>query len=160
MAEDGARVTGVDASEQMLAVARRRMAEKGLRIRFLIGDALHLDFPDRSFESVISLRVLMHTSDWQQSIAELCRVADRQVLIDYPAACSVAVFQAVARHLAHALGGRTEPYRVFSHRTIVGELESNRFRVRAVHRQFVLPIALYKTIGSRWFSEVSNRWLD
>jgi SAM-dependent methyltransferase len=160
MADDGARVTGVDASEQMLAVARRRMAEKRLRIRFLVGDALRLDFSDRSFESVISLRVLMHTSDWRQSIAELCRVADRQVLIDYPAACSVAVFQAVARHLTHALGGRTEPYRVFSHRAIVGELERNRFRVRAVHRQFVLPIALYKMIGSRRFSEVSNRLLD
>jgi 2-polyprenyl-3-methyl-5-hydroxy-6-metoxy-1,4-benzoquinol methylase len=160
MAEDGATVTGVDASEQMLAVARRRVAEKRLTVNLSIGDVHHLDFPDRSFDSVIGLRLLMHTGEWRRSIAELCRVANRLVLIDYPAACSVALFQATARRLIHAVGGRTEPYRVFSHRAIARELVKNRFRVRGLHRQFVLPIALYKAIGSRRFTEVSNRSLD
>src|SRR5262249_22973193 len=39
MARGGARVTAVDASEQMLEVARRRAAEEQLGIRFMRGDA-------------------------------------------------------------------------------------------------------------------------
>ena len=39
----GADVTGVDASEEMLAVARRRAAEEGTAVRFELGDAHKLD---------------------------------------------------------------------------------------------------------------------
>ncbi len=33
---------------------------------------------------------------------------------------------------------------------------ANQFRVRAIHRQFVLPIALHKVIGSRSFTTRSE----
>ena len=64
-ARAGADVTGVDASEQMLAIARRRAAEEHLAVRFVSGDAHTLEFGDRSFDVVISLRVLMHAADWR-----------------------------------------------------------------------------------------------
>ena len=38
----------------------------------------------------------MHTPDWRQSLAELCRVADRLVIFDYPSATSAALVQSVA----------------------------------------------------------------
>ena len=50
LARGGAHVTAVDASEQMLAVARYRAAEQGLRVRFVQGDAHALDFKSRSFD--------------------------------------------------------------------------------------------------------------
>jgi ubiquinone/menaquinone biosynthesis C-methylase UbiE len=156
MARAGATVTAVDASEQMLALARRRAADEHLRITFAAGDAHHLDFPDRAFHLVVSLRVLMHTTAWRDSVAELCRVADRLVIFDYPALTSFAAFQAATRRLTHALGARTEPYRVFSQGAVARELQKSGFRVRAAHRQFFLPIALYKAVGSRRFAEVSN----
>ena len=40
---------------------------------------------DRSFDLAVSLRVLMHTPDWRQCVAELCRVARRRVIVDFPA---------------------------------------------------------------------------
>jgi len=59
-ARGGARVTAIDASEQMLQVARSRAAAEGVgSIRFQLGDAHYLDFPDRSFDVVCCLRVLM-----------------------------------------------------------------------------------------------------
>ena len=61
------------------------------------------------------------------------------------------------RRLTHALGARTEPYRVLSDGAVARELATSGFRVRAVHRQFVLPIALHKAIGSPRFSLWSNR---
>jgi hypothetical protein len=90
----------------------------------------------------------MHTPDWRQSLRELCRVADRRVVFDYPALSSAAAAEAVGRHLAHALGARVEAYRVFSHRAIRAALRANGFRIVDVHRQFVLPIALHKRMNS------------
>jgi hypothetical protein len=48
---------------------------------------------------------------------------------------------------------------VFLDRQIRRELASHGFRVTSVHRQFVLPIAVHKMIGSRRFTEVSEQWL-
>jgi ubiquinone/menaquinone biosynthesis C-methylase UbiE len=149
LAGGGARVTALDASEEMLAVARQRAAEQGANIRFLVGDAHALDFPDRSFDVAVSLRVLMHAPKWRLCVAELCRVADRLVIVDYPSRRSVAVLESVARKVTHALGAKTEPYRVFSHAEIVDAFTRSGFRVRSVHRQFVLPIAFHKMLHSR-----------
>jgi 2-polyprenyl-3-methyl-5-hydroxy-6-metoxy-1,4-benzoquinol methylase len=148
-ARGGAQVTGVDASEEMLKVARQRAAGEGLTIRFLPGDAHALAFPDQSFDVVVSLRVLMHTPDWRTSVAELCRVAGRLVIIDYPSATSFALLDSALRRVAHTLGVRTEPYRVFTDRDIARAFDQHGFRIRSMHRQFVLPIALHKAVGSR-----------
>ena len=160
LARGGAKVTAVDASEQMLDVARRRAAAEGVRVRFLAGDAQALGFPDRSFEVGVSLRVVMHAPEWRACIRELCRVSDELVILDYPSMSSVALVQAIARRLLHRLGRRTEPYRVFRHRTIARELARSGFRVQSVHRQFVLPIALHKVIGSRRFTTASEGLLE
>ncbi|MFI5179548.1 MAG: class I SAM-dependent methyltransferase [Vicinamibacterales bacterium] len=148
-ARGGAQVTGVDASEHMLAVARQRAADEGLTIRFLAGDAHALEFSDRSFDVVVSLRVLMHTPDWRKSVGELCRVAGRLVIVDYPSAASFALVESALRRVVHAVGVPTEPYRVFSDRDIARAFDQHGFRIRSMHRQFVLPIALHKVVGSR-----------
>jgi SAM-dependent methyltransferase len=148
LARRGATVTGVDASSEMLAVAERRARDAGAQVTFIRGDAHHLDFPDRSFDVCVCLRVLMHTPDWRQSLGELCRVARTQVVFDYPALRSAAALQAVTRRIAHGLGANVEPYRVFRDRAIARELERHRFGRIGAHRQFVLPIALHKRVGS------------
>jgi len=160
-AHGGARVTAIDASEQMLDVARARARDQGIgSITFGLGDAHALDFPDRSFDVVCCLRVLMHTPRWRVVVAELCRVADQLVIVDYPSATSVALIESLVRRAAHGLGARTEAYRVFRHATIVDAFARCGFRVRSVHRQFVLPIALHKAIGSRGFTQRSESVLD
>jgi 2-polyprenyl-3-methyl-5-hydroxy-6-metoxy-1,4-benzoquinol methylase len=153
LARGGARVTGVDASEAMLAVAQQRAAVEGADVTFQVGDAHALPFSDRSFDAAVTLRVLMHTPDWRRCVAELCRVADRFVIADYPSALSVASLESLARRTSHAFGARTEPYRVFRPATIAEAFAGNGFQVRATHRQFVLPIALHKAIGSVRFTQ-------
>lgn len=148
LARRGATVTGIDASREMLAVAERRAADAGVTVSFRPGDAHGLDFPDRSFDAAITLRVLMHTPDWRRSLGELCRVARYRIVLDYPALTSAAALQAAGRRLAYAAGVRTEPYRVFSDRAMRAALRQNGFRIADVHRQFVLPIAFHKRLGS------------
>ena len=86
----GAIVTGVDASREMLSVARTRAADTGLSIEFAEGDAHALAFPDRAFDDVVCLRMLMHVPDWRTALSELCRVSRRRVVFDYPALGSAA----------------------------------------------------------------------
>jgi ubiquinone/menaquinone biosynthesis C-methylase UbiE len=148
LAARGARVTGVDASAQMLSVAERRAREANLNVTFRVADAHRLDFSDRSFDAVVCLRVLMHTPGWKASLAELCRVARERVVIDYPALVSAAAVQAIARRAALRLGARVEAYRVFRDQAIADALRANGFTIRDSHRQFVLPIALHKRINS------------
>jgi len=148
LAARGATVTGVDASAEMLAVARRRAQEAAVNVEFATGDAHRLAFPDRSFDTVVCLRVLMHTPDWRQSLAELCRVAEHHVVFDYPSLVSAAALQSASRRLAASVGARVESYRVFSERAIQQALHANGFRVADAHRQFALPIALHKMFNS------------
>ena len=152
LARRGANVTGLDASREMLSVARARAAEAGLAIEFVEGDAHALTFADRAFDEVVCLRMLMHVPDWRRALSELCRVTRERLVLDYPALGSTAALQAMWRHAASAAGRRVEAYRVFSGREIARELDRHGFRVIATHKQFVLPIAFHKAVGSPGFT--------
>jgi SAM-dependent methyltransferase len=69
-----ARVTGVDLVTGHLEEARRRYARLGERLRFAVGDALDLDFPDASFDLVVCRHMLQSVPDAGRVIAELVRV--------------------------------------------------------------------------------------
>lgn len=159
LAQQGALVTGVDPSSEMLAVAKQRATEQRLAVEFAEGDAHSLAFSDRSFDSVVSLRVLMHTPRWRTCLAEMCRVADRLVVFDYPSMTSVAALQSLGRRLLYAAGRPTEPYRVLADRQVRAVLAGAGFRVHGIHRQFVLPIALHKAVGSPGFTRASEAFL-
>jgi hypothetical protein len=143
----------------MLDVARARAAALGLTATFDVADAHHLPLADRSVDVAISLRMLMHVPDWPQCVAELCRVSRWRVLVDFPARASVAALESAARQRAAAAGTKTEPYRVFAERDVRAHLAAGGFRVIAVHRQFVLPIALHKKVGSLGATRVVERGL-
>ncbi len=153
LAGRGARVTALDASAEMLRVARVRAEAQGAGIRFEVGDAHHLGHRDRSFDVAVSLRVLMHAPDWRTCIGELCRVSRARVIVDFPSRGSVALVQATARRVALASGARVEAYRVLGERQVARELARHGFRVTRTHRQFVLPIVLHKRLGSRALTE-------
>ncbi len=150
LAARGATVRGVDASAEMLAVARRRADAAGLDIEFTTGDAHALPMEDRSVDASVSLRVLMHAPGWEQCVAELCRVTRSRVVVDFPSAMSAAALQSLARRWGVARD--REAYRVFRTRTIAAAFEAHGFRIARVHRQFVLPIAVHKAIRSRAFT--------
>jgi phosphatidylethanolamine/phosphatidyl-N-methylethanolamine N-methyltransferase len=68
-------VTGVDLAEDMLAKARRRVAEHGWsHVTLRQADALNLDFPDASFDYVMAFHVVSVVPDARRMMAEMRRV--------------------------------------------------------------------------------------
>ncbi len=70
------RVTGVDISENMLAIGRRKVAEKGLdgRITLKTGDAEKLDFAKGRFDCVTAAFGVRNFGDIPTGLREMCRV--------------------------------------------------------------------------------------
>ena len=70
LAGDSGRVVGVDFSEEMLAIARRRHP----RLEFQHGDALALDFRDASFDATTMAFGLRNLADPLRGLREMRRV--------------------------------------------------------------------------------------
>ena len=76
-AADGAVVTGVDVAPNLVEAARRAAAAASLDIRFDVGAAEALPYPDGSFDAVISMFGVMFAARPEMALAELLRVARR-----------------------------------------------------------------------------------
>src|SRR4051812_44711857 len=98
----GAIVTGIDASAEMLELARNRLgADTDLRVVDL---ANPLPFPDDTFDDVVASLVLHYLEDWGPPLTELRRVltpGGRLIIsVDHP----------FAIHLVHRQAGNEMPY--------------------------------------------------
>ena len=147
LAAQGARVIGLDYSAEMLGVAAGRAREQAVRVNFGRADAQALPIASKSVDAAVCLRLLMHVVDWRRAVGELCRVARSRVVVDFPAAASVAALESAARRLKAAMGGTTEAYRVMSLADVRAAFSEHGFRIVDVRRQFVLPIAMHKKVG-------------
>jgi ubiquinone/menaquinone biosynthesis C-methylase UbiE len=74
LAQMGHNVTGVDISEQMLEMAKKRAKELSLKIKFELCDAENLHFEDESFDAVICRYVLWTLPNPRRAIGEWVRV--------------------------------------------------------------------------------------
>lgn len=77
----GLEAYGVDLSEDMLAVARERLAADGDEWRVAVADACWLPFSDRAFDLVISVTTLEFVADPRRCLAEMGRVSRQRVFV-------------------------------------------------------------------------------
>jgi ubiquinone/menaquinone biosynthesis C-methylase UbiE len=73
--EKGAKVLGIDSSEEMIKIAKEKASRKKLDAQFLIGDVTELRMEDDVFDVVLSALVLMEVKELDKAISELVRVA-------------------------------------------------------------------------------------
>ncbi len=65
---------GIDSSNEMIRIARQRSQDRGLRVKFAVGDACRLPFAAAAFDGVHCERVLMHFDDPEAAVREMSRV--------------------------------------------------------------------------------------
>jgi len=82
----GTRLTGIELSDEMLTIARRRASELGREVDFQQGDAQALRFADATFDTVVCTLSLCSIPDDRRAVAEMKRVlrpGGKLLLIDH-----------------------------------------------------------------------------
>lgn len=75
LAEEGARVTGVDVSQRMIELAVQEEHRRPLGIAYRVASVSDLSlFENESFDKVISFMALMDAADYERSVKEFFRV--------------------------------------------------------------------------------------
>lgn len=74
LAELGCQVTGIDVSEEMLAIAKAKASEHINNIDFLKMDVTDLNFADNTFDIAISMAAFEFIADTGQALDEMFRV--------------------------------------------------------------------------------------
>lgn len=71
---DDVRLTGIELSPEMLAIAHERQRELGCEADLRLGDAQALEFADESFDAVVCTLALCTIPDDRQAVREVYRV--------------------------------------------------------------------------------------
>jgi SAM-dependent methyltransferase len=155
LVERGYRVT-VTGSEE---VCRRRL-DRSLSpgaFDFEVCDAARLPFPDRSFDVVVAVRLLTHLDGWREALAEMCRVARRAVIVDYPDTRSFNRLYGALFAWKQAVEGNTRAFRSFQPREVIAECARHGFGRPETRRQFFVPMVVHRKLGRAGASRAMER---
>jgi len=144
---DAGHAVTVYGSDPACAARLRPWTDDG-RVGFRAGDLLRAPWPDRSFDVVLAFRLLPHVTRWAALIAELARLARRAVVVDYPTRRSLNVASGALFGLKRGVEGNTRPFTVFRDAEVDSAFAAAGFLATARRPQFLLPMALYRALGS------------
>jgi hypothetical protein len=119
---------------------------------FVNCDMLSLPFEDNSFDIILAFRLLPHVNQWQRLISEMCRVASKAIIVDYP---DIRSFNFMSKHFfkaKKAIEGNTRPFRCFTRGELFWEFERHGFVYSYIYPEFFVPMVLHRTLGSVPFS--------
>jgi len=123
------------------------------RCSFKVGNILDLPFNDKHFDVVISYRLLAHVNQWQEFISELCRVAKKAVIIDYPEIRSLNAFAPYLFGYKKNVEGNTRPYSTFRESDLLQVFESIGFFRKNKFPEFFLPMVFHRKLNSLGISK-------
>jgi len=146
-------VVSLDNSHQMLKFAKNKANKAGTVYLPVVCDAYFICFGDRVFDCVVASRVLMHFSDWEKALSEICRVSDKVVIFDFMVLLSFAGIDSFFKKFKKLMVRSTETYRTFLIRNVVSELKKNNFKVVQKRKRYFLPHALHRLINNPSLSE-------
>ncbi len=153
VAGSGAVYTAYASSEQCFGALRKAVESSGMKeseINYQWGELHRLPFPDRSFDAVVSFRIISHVPDWRLFLMELCRVSAGRVIIDFAPGASCFFIK-----LLSLLKGRVEPAsREFTTqrlKEIEKVAERAGFKGCGSEGEFVLPMVFHRMSRGLFF---------
>ena len=124
------------------------------RCRYQTVNLQRLPYPEHSFDAVVCLRLLPHSIAWTGLIQELCRVARRSVVLDYPSSRSANAFSTRLFRLKRAIELNTRHFLMFTPRQIDSAFREQGFAVREERPQFLLPMVLHRLTNHASMSRI------
>lgn len=144
------------AGSDPICAARLKPWTANGRCRFEVANLRALPYPDRSFDAVVCFRLLPHSVSWKGLIGELCRVARRSVVIDYPSTRSANVLSSRLFRLKQAVELDTRRFMLFAPSEIDATFAERGFVVRKARPQFLLPMVLHRWVDQSALSRLAE----
>lgn len=116
------------------------------RCKFVVGNVIQLPFEDRSFDAVVSVRLLPHCERWPELICELCRVARNTVVVDYPLASGLNTLAPWLFNAKKKMEKNTRTWRNFTHAEVLDAFFKTGFRPTGRKGQFFWPMVIHRTM--------------
>jgi SAM-dependent methyltransferase len=148
--QQGYRVT-VLGSAQRCRQRIHELVENG-SCAFKVGNLLDIPYEDRAFDVVISYRVLSHLTNWERFLEELCRVADKAVVVDYAEKRSINAIAPLLFRYKKRLEKNTRPFTCYRQSTLLSIFRSLGYIKAGSFPQFFFPMALHRALQSAWIS--------
>jgi SAM-dependent methyltransferase len=124
------------------------------RCRFVMGDITCLPFEDHAFDTVLCIRLLTHCERWPDLVRELCRVARRNVVVEYPLHEGLHRLAPLFFGMKKKVEGNTRHWTAFRHQQVTAAFGACGFREDRVIRQFFWPLVLHRMLGSPALSKM------
>lgn len=139
------KITGIDLSQPMLEIARKRVAQQGLgHVEALVAmDAMNLSFADGEFDGVVAPYVITTVPDPVRTLDEMARVTRKGgeiILVNHVGAerGPIAAIEAFMGRRAEKLGWRPQfPW------SVIGDWIASRAHVELVERRTLNPLGLF-----------------
>jgi SAM-dependent methyltransferase len=147
LSRHGHQVTVLASSPAAVSSALRPSLRSGA-VRLLVGDLREPPVEARSFDIVLSYRLLAHAYDLPGLITGLTRPAERTVIVDYATTRS---FNAASELLFSAkkrVEKNTRPFQVMRDAQVAFLFGEGGCYPVAWHPQFFWPMALHRALGS------------
>lgn len=138
------------------------------RCHFQSGDLFNMPFDNNAFDAVVAFHLLAHVCSPRALVAELCRVAARTVVVNFPSRNSLNRVGGPLFGLKLKIEGNTRPYTVFSCAEIAAMFQTHGYRQVGQRAQFFLPMVLHRVLNHVpltvtlerifGFSGLTHRW--
>jgi SAM-dependent methyltransferase len=153
LARLGYSVTASELSEPMIAATRENLARAGLTCPVHKEDIENMSYPERAFDSIVCFRLFHHFPNVEirrRVVKELCRVADRYVVLSYFDPRSLT---SMKRRLRAALGGKRSRQHATSPYEVRGYFKENGFHLVRDFAQMpvirTLRVALFERMSQQ-----------
>ncbi len=135
----------------------RKRLDQQLRpgsFKYLTCDSLALPFENQSFDVVLAFRLLPHVDRWQELLAEMCRVAKKAVILDYPDSRSTNILYEHLFAMKKKMEGNTRTFTLFNRGQIRQEMNRNLFTPPVFKPEFLFPMVIHRKLQNRGVSNV------
>lgn len=146
-------IVSLDSSYEMLEFAKKNAISSGVAYFPVVCDANYICFYDRVFDCVVASRLLMHLSEWEAGLAEICRVSGKTIIFDFPSSLSLSLFDSIFKRAKKLFISDTICYKTYSISKVLNELRNNNFSLVEIKKQHFLPLLTHRILNNPEFSQ-------